>query len=106
LAERSSGWKALVGDIQPKDLILPAAVLIGGAVIGRLVGVKALLRGATAVLALAAAVKDAGVIDPEAFHRRRGGSSGRKSTGRAVEQSPRGSSHHKAVGATARGIGA
>lgn len=48
-----------------RDLVLPAAVLIGGAVLGRIFGFKPIWRGAMAVLALAQASKGVGLIESE-----------------------------------------
>lgn len=54
-----------------RDLVLPAAVLIGGAVLGRVFGLKPIWRGAMAALALAQASKSAGLIESEpAAHKR------------------------------------
>jgi hypothetical protein len=55
-----------------RDLVLPAAVLIGGAVLGRVFGFKPIWRGAMAVLALAEASKGVGLIEAESVtqHRR------------------------------------
>ncbi len=63
MTAQNSDWKNFVGNIEFKDLLLPTAVFIGAAVIGRVFGFKPFLRGATAALALATAAKDAGIID-------------------------------------------
>ena len=55
-----------------RDLVLPAAVLIGGAVLGRVFGFRPIWRGAMAALALAQAGRSAGLIEAEpASHHRR-----------------------------------
>jgi hypothetical protein len=68
-----------------RDLVLPAAVLIGGAVLGRVFGFKPIWRGAMAVLALAEAGKGVGLIEaePAAHHKR---APRRKTVTRAVRK--------------------
>ena len=68
-----------------RDLVLPAAVLIGGAVLGRVFGLKPIWRGAMAALALAQASKGVGLIEaePDAHH---GRAPRRKSVTRAARK--------------------
>ena len=68
-----------------RDLVLPAAVLIGGAVLGRVFGFKPIWRGAMAVLAIAQATRSAGLIEAEPVaHRTR--APRRKTVTRAVRK--------------------
>lgn len=48
-----------------RDLVLPAAVLIGGAVLGRIFGFRPIWRGAMAALALVQASRGVGLIEAE-----------------------------------------
>jgi hypothetical protein len=57
--------------METRDFVLPAAALIGGAVLGRLFGLRPIWRGAMAALALASASKGAGMIETHAVERRR-----------------------------------
>jgi hypothetical protein len=59
--------------------LLPAAVLVGGAVLGRLVGIRGLVRAGMAALTLANVSKSAGLLT--AGHR--------KMPGKAVQRSAR-----------------
>jgi hypothetical protein len=50
-----------LNNIELRDLLIPTAVFMGGVILGRLVGLKPILRGAAATLAIAEAAKDAGL---------------------------------------------
>jgi len=52
-----------------RDLVLPAAVLIGGALLGRVFGFKPIWRGAVAALALVQASKGVDLTEPD-HHKR------------------------------------
>jgi hypothetical protein len=67
-----------------RDLVLPAAVLIGGAVLGRVFGFRPIWRGAMAVLALAEASRGVGLIEAEPAHHKR--APRRKTVTRAVRK--------------------
>jgi hypothetical protein len=68
-----------------RDLVLPAAVLVGGALLGRIFGFKPIWRGAMAALALAQASKGAGLIESgPVAHRKR--APRHKTTSRAVRK--------------------
>lgn len=55
-----------------RDLVLPAAVIVGGVVLGRVFGFKPIWRGAMAALALAQVGRGAGLIEAEPVaHRKR-----------------------------------
>jgi len=54
-----------------RDFVLPAAVFIGGAVLGRLFGLRPIWRGAMAAFALAQASKGAGLIETPGPARRK-----------------------------------
>ena len=69
-----------------RDLILPAAVFIGGALLGRIFGLKPIWRGAMAALAVAGASKNAGLIDEPAP--RRHAAPRRKAVTRAARKRP------------------
>lgn len=62
-----------------RKLVVPALVLLGGVVLGRLVTVRAIMRGAVAGLTLAQAAKQSGLLDAPAGRPR----------GRAVQRSAR-----------------
>jgi len=59
-----------LNNIELRDLLIPTAVFMGGVILGRLVGLKPILRGAAATLAIAEAAKDAGLA-AGAFEERR-----------------------------------
>jgi hypothetical protein len=62
-----------------RKLVLPAVALVGGAMLGRLIGFKGLVRVGMAAFMLANMTESAGLI-----------SAGRReSTGRAVKRAPR-----------------
>jgi hypothetical protein len=50
-----------LSNLELRDLLIPTAVFMGGIVLGRLVGLKPILRGAAATLAIAEAAKEAGL---------------------------------------------
>lgn len=54
-----------------RDFVLPAAVFVGGALVGRLFGLKPIWRGAMAALALASASKGAGLVEAPVPERRK-----------------------------------
>ena len=70
-----------------RDLVLPAAVFIGGALLGRFLGLKPIWRGALAALAVAGASKNAGLIDDEPAPRRHAAPR-RKAVTRAARKRP------------------
>jgi transposase-like protein len=64
-----------------RRLMLPAAALVGAAVLGRLIGLKGLVRAGMAALTVANMSKTAGLLTDEAPPRRntkRNGRGGRK----------------------------
>ena len=81
-----------------RDLVLPVAVLVGGALLGRIFGFKPIWRGAMAALALAQASRSAGLTEPE-HHKR---PTRRKTVTRAArKRSPQKRSSAKAAHASA-----
>jgi hypothetical protein len=58
--------------MEARKLVVPALVLLGGAVLGRLVTVRTLVRGAMAGLTLVQAARQSGLLEaPPAPARRR-----------------------------------
>ena len=87
MAEQHYNSPYFLGNLELRDVVVPVAVLVGGAVVGRMFGFKILLRGAMAALALATAVKDAGRVDEPVLESTRG-KPRRKPGGRAAVEHP------------------
>src|SRR5262245_8054029 len=82
-----------------RRLMLPAAALVGAAVLGRLIGLKGLVRAGVAALTVANVSKSAGLVTAGQRAPKRNG--GAKRHGRAVRKRPtRKSGAKKAASAT------
>jgi hypothetical protein len=70
-----------VNAMDARRLMLPAAALVGAAVLGRLIGIKGLVRAGMAALTVANVSKSAGLLTDETPVRR-----GAKRNGRATRK--------------------